>query len=302
MRPVPPGGQFDYVTAPDGARLRYGTWPGAAGRPTILLLPGLRESIEKHFETVEDLQARGFAVVALDWRSQGLSTRPLENPQKVHVDNFDCHVSDLQALVTEILQSVAPADIYVLAHSMGAHNALRWMHDHPGRVRGAILCSPMCDIWLPQGLRWFFTAWVRLMTWLGRGEDYIFFRGDYDASARRFDGNRLTSDRDRFEEEKAQIDANPALQTGGPTWGWLRAARRSVTTLMQPDYLSAITTPILMLQAGVEGVVRNEAQDIAAALLPDCQFLRIDGARHELLRERDIYRDQALAALDDFIY
>ena len=62
MRPVPPGGQFDYVTAPDGARLRYGTWPGAAGRPTILLLPGLRESIEKHFETVEDLQARGFHI------------------------------------------------------------------------------------------------------------------------------------------------------------------------------------------------------------------------------------------------
>ena len=48
----------------------------AAGRKgTVCLFQGRAEFIEKYYETVRDLRARGFAVATLDWRGQGLSQR-----------------------------------------------------------------------------------------------------------------------------------------------------------------------------------------------------------------------------------
>ena len=50
---------------------------GAAARRkgTVCIFPGRTEFIEKYFEVVRDLRARGFAVAVLDWRGQGLSDR-----------------------------------------------------------------------------------------------------------------------------------------------------------------------------------------------------------------------------------
>ena len=52
--------------------------PPERPRGTVVLLTGRGEFIEKYAtEVVGELLERGFAVVALDWRGQGLSDRPL---------------------------------------------------------------------------------------------------------------------------------------------------------------------------------------------------------------------------------
>jgi lysophospholipase len=61
----------------DGVGLRFARWLPPAGRKgTVVLLQGRAEWIEKYFETVRDLRARGFAVATIDWRGQGLSSKP----------------------------------------------------------------------------------------------------------------------------------------------------------------------------------------------------------------------------------
>jgi hypothetical protein len=64
------------VKTPDGVRLRYAVSPGLpGGRGTVCILPGRADFIERYFETIRDLQARGYAVAILDWRGQGGSDR-----------------------------------------------------------------------------------------------------------------------------------------------------------------------------------------------------------------------------------
>ena len=70
--PVPDNVVAGTLKTPDGVSLRFARWAPPPGRKgTVCLFQGRAEFIEKYFETVRDLRARGFAVATLDWRGQG---------------------------------------------------------------------------------------------------------------------------------------------------------------------------------------------------------------------------------------
>jgi lysophospholipase len=72
--PVPEDVVTGTLKTPDGVSLRFARWAPPPGRKgTVCLFQGRAEFVEKYFETVRDLRARGFAVATLDWRGQGLS-------------------------------------------------------------------------------------------------------------------------------------------------------------------------------------------------------------------------------------
>src|SRR6516165_4364563 len=88
--PVPDNFVTGTLKTPDGVSLRFARWlPPAGRRGTVVLLQGRAEWIEKYFETVRDLRARGFAVATIDWRGQGMSERALKNPRKGYVRSFN---------------------------------------------------------------------------------------------------------------------------------------------------------------------------------------------------------------------
>ena len=68
--------------ASDGAALRWGHLPVREARAACVIAVGFGEFIEKHFETMRDLAARGIAVWCLDWRGQGRSIRPSRFPTR----------------------------------------------------------------------------------------------------------------------------------------------------------------------------------------------------------------------------
>ena len=78
--PVPDNAVAGTIKTPDGVNLRFARWAPPPGRKgTVVLLQGRAEFIEKYFETVRDLRARGFAVATFDWRGQG-AVRPRACP------------------------------------------------------------------------------------------------------------------------------------------------------------------------------------------------------------------------------
>src|SRR5215831_11847947 len=88
-----------------GGRLRYACC-NASGTPrgTILLLTGRGEFIEKYAtEIAGELLGRGFAVLALDWRGQGLSDRLLADRDKGHIDNFTTYMADLRLFIDQVV-------------------------------------------------------------------------------------------------------------------------------------------------------------------------------------------------------
>ena len=58
---------------------------------------------------------------------------------------------------------------------------------------------------------------------------------------------------------------------------------------------------MLFVAAGADAVVSTPAIDDYARQMRSGSLLTIDGARHEILQEADIYREQLLAAFDAFV-
>src|SRR5438132_4195404 len=113
----PPGFVWGSFIAADGAVLRWGHLPVRNARAECVMVGGFGEFIEKQFETVRDLAARGVAVWCLDWRGQGRSARPRRLPTRPRARNFDRDAADLAAFASAKLAGPLPR--LLVAHSMG---------------------------------------------------------------------------------------------------------------------------------------------------------------------------------------
>ena len=109
----------------------------------MCIFPGRTEWIEKYFETVRDLRARGFAVAALDWRGQGLSDRPFGDRHKGYVREFSEYDSDLETFMREIVLPDCPPPFFALGHSMGATVLIRAAHRGHRWFDRMVLTAPL---------------------------------------------------------------------------------------------------------------------------------------------------------------
>ncbi|NKB52421.1 MAG: hypothetical protein GKR97_09385 [Rhizobiaceae bacterium] len=67
------------------------------------------------------------------------------------------------------------------------------------------------------------------------------------------------------------------------------------------SYSNSISIPTLLIAAGNDPIVSPSAVELFGRKMRSGAFLTISGARHELLQERDLYREQFLAAFDAFV-
>ncbi|MGY3437334.1 MULTISPECIES: alpha/beta fold hydrolase [unclassified Marinovum] len=224
---APLGGRCFWLTADDGKRIRIGHWPAPNAGPrlgTYLVFPGRTEYVEKYGPLAADLTAKGYDVIAIDWRGQGLADRMLVDERVGHVDVFDDYQRDVRA-VTEALPALdLPQPMFLLAHSMGGCIGLRSLYnDLP--VVGAVFSGPMWGIRIAGPMRP--AAWA--VGWTSRvfglGHHYAPSTGaaSYVATAA-FEDNVLTRDADMFEFMRAQVLRYPELQLGGPSMNWLHEA------------------------------------------------------------------------------
>jgi lysophospholipase len=299
--PVPDDFVTGMIKTPDGVTLRFARWrPPAGRRGTVCILQGRTEWIEKYFETVRDLHARGFAVAALDWRGQGFSERALSDRRKGYVRNFSQYDTDLEAFMREIVLPDCPPPYFAIGHSTGATVLIRAAHRGHRWFDRMVLTAPLIGL---EAVRSMATAsvMVRTMRLVGLGAMYVPRRDSGVIEARPFIGNPLTSDPVRFARNGAILAAEPALAVGGPTIAWCDAAFRAIHALHERGYASRIRQPMLIVSAGQDAIVSNAAIEEFASLLRPASHLVVVGARHELLMEQDRFRSQFWAAFDAFV-
>jgi len=279
-------------------------WQPGARKPcgTFVILHGRGEFIEKYHETIGDFLKRGWVVCTMDWRGQGLSSRFLSDSHKGHVESFMDYQADLDRFVEEIVLKAGPMPRIVMAHSFGALVTLHYLRKNPATFTKAILLAPMLSLSLSKHLSFStIKAVLELICSLGFSKSYIPGRPDDYLTTRPFEGNRLTSDVDRFLDTQVWIKRNPELAIGGPTFGWLRAGFRSMEIAAEPDFPLHITTPLLILGATKDPVVDMKAQEQLARRIRSALMIKINGAKHEILKERNELRDLALDMIDRFI-
>ncbi len=291
------------LQAPDGQALRAGTWSvpeGVAARGVCVLLQGLAEFLEKYDEVAEELNARGFIVVSVDWRSQGASERGARDNRLAHVDTFEDYDHDLAILIQKLAPS-AEMPVIALAHSMGAHLLLRYLREHKRRLACAVLIAPMLDIYtgkhppsVARAVALLLSIWRPSKRPLPGMEE----RAPLTVS---FEQNGVTSDRARFERTQQKLRRQPFLRINGPSFGWLRAAFRSIRQVGAQKFAEDIVTPLLVFGAGRDQIVKTDAIRNYARELPEAQYVEIETAQHEILMETDLVRAEFWRAFDLFV-
>ncbi|MCG6205403.1 alpha/beta hydrolase [Rhodopseudomonas sp. HC1] len=299
--PVPEGAVSGTIKTPDGTELRYARWPAPAGRKgTVCVFTGRTEQIEKYFETVRDLQDRGFAVAMIDWRGQGHSARRLRDSRKGYVRNFADYEVDVETFVREIVLPDCPPPHFALAHSMGGAVMLRIAHSGKRWFDRMVLSAPMIDLpgratSLPARLL------LRTMRLAGQGGRYVPGGNDVLANTEPFVGNKLTSDPVRYARNAAIVSEDPTLGLASPTIAWADTAFQTMHGFRAANYPSKIRQPILMMAASHDTIVATAAIEEFAYHLRAGSHLVIAGAKHEILQEQDRYRQQFWAAFDAFV-
>jgi lysophospholipase len=300
--PMPANGFAAILTMRDGIRLRYARFSAEARplRGTVIIVQGRNESIEKYFETIRDLSRRGFGSALFDLRGQGGSDRMLRDPQRGHIDDFRHYVDDLEPFFEQVVLPDCRGPYYLLAHSTGALVALLASPVLANRVQRMVLTAPLLEL---AGLPFSMTTTYRIasaMHALGLGSRYL-GGGPRKPEPTPFAVNVLTTDPVRYRRNVDIVAHHPRLGLGGPTASWIRAACIAIRRARDPEFVARLHVPMLIVAAGNDKVVDTPAIEHYARRLRSGSQVTIDGARHELLQEADIYREQLLAAIDAFL-
>lgn len=300
--PVPDGTSAEYLDLPDGKRMRYALL-SASGRPlqgTVIILHGRNECIEKYFETMQDLSKRGFASATFDWIGQGGSDRLIKDPMRGHITKFERYVADFNHFFENVALPDCRAPFYVLAHSTGSLVALLASPALINRVRRMVLVSPLLSLTnQPLGHKQI-RRLTGFLSMIGLGSIYM-SDGARPREMRPFLNNNLTSDPVRYRRNSVMFEQHRDLALGGPTAGWVHASCLAMDQVLDPDFKARIQIPTLIIAAGADQIVSNAAIERFARGMRSTALVTIDGGRHELLQESDIYREQVLAAFDAFV-
>jgi lysophospholipase len=276
----PPGVQSVWLKV-GGVRIRAASW-NAGAKGTVVLLPGRTECIEKYGRAAGDLVARGYSVITVDWRGQGLADRALPDPMSGHVDDFAEYQADLDALLAEADRAGLPEPRYLMAHSMGGCIGLRaLMRGLP--FRAAVFSAPMWGISMAAWLRPVAQVVTAVSGLFGQSHRYAPGTGatTYVLDAE-FQGNVLTTDAEMWAYMRAQAQEHPALALGGPSLAWLRAALRECGAL---SVLPAPMVPAICALGTQEKVVDTAPAHLRMAGWSMGQLDLYPGAEHEIMME-----------------
>ena len=299
---LPPGAIVHRVKTLDGVALRALTAPGTASsvpRGTVVVLNGRGDFIERYFETMRDLQGRGFHVAGLDWRGQGGSERLLKDRSRGHIRSYRQYDEDLRAFMEGVVLKNCPGPYYALAHSTGGHILLRNLL-HRRWFAKAIVTAPLLGLnfgnWSPS------LAYLLSSMALAVGIGSAFLPGFKKGPVlfETFEGNPLSSDEKRWARDLHTMHERPELAVGGPTYSWLNATIRSLRELHGRKYRGGLACPVMVVLAGKERVVDNKAAHRFIESVPGVSHVTINSSLHEILLETDVVRSQCLAVVDSY--
>ncbi len=277
----------------DGLSLQGIRFPNGSASETVLFLPGFSEPWLKYIELLYDIHQNGYEILTYDYRGQGASPRlARSNPDAVHLERFEDHVSDLQSF----LKVVPKRRMHVLAHSMGGALALDWAGKHaPPQLSGIVVNAPMLAIRTDPFPRPVARIITSFLVKLGLGERFAPTKGPRDPD-RPFESNLGTSSIVRYAFEQRLARLFPERWVGGPTNSWVRAALDASERIAKD--VSKLQRPVTMLVPTDDRyAVPDELIQICGSMAKKCNAIVLEGSRHEVFAESDLYRNRAIEAV-----
>ena len=302
-RTFPDHATIDYWYTKDDWKIRRFrlTQPvNGAVRGSILFAGGRGDFIEKYLETLTYWYENGWNVEAFDWRGQGGSGRNSTAGNLGHIEDFAQWMADYAAYYTD-WEKETPGPHVVMGHSMGGHLVLRALGEGLAKPDAAILVAPMLGFAniVPNKVG---QQAARLMTIVGSPEGAGWKHSEKPGALEKHRASLLTHDEKRYADELYWRAENEELGLGPATWQWIKAAYDSMILVSQPNFLTNIKMPVLFLSASADKLVDAATTARSAHIIPQAE-IHVYGpeSAHEILREVDSVRDDALMRIDRFL-
>jgi len=280
--------QCGFVDAYDGLSLRYHYFLCENPVGTVVIIHGYTEFSIKYEEIIYYFLEAGYHCFIFDERSHGHSGSGVEDRNYNHVESFDEYAKDLNTIMESVVRpNCGGGDIYLYTHSMGGAIALWYLHDYkPSDVKKAILSSPLVVPKMVKNIpvpivKMALSKYAREDGWnapfrhTGHFNPNPDFTTSHDCSKARFDHNL------------ALRLSDPNYQNSGSTNSWLRECLRVPEVIPKKKYLSAIPQEILLMEAGIDNVVRTEKYGKVAKYLPNCTHSVYSTSRHSIYNSED---------------
>lgn len=277
-------------TVRDGTRLRWGqTDVPDNARASVVIVPGYTATLSMYGEQIEWLRDRGYHVIAIDMRGQGLSQRHRnDQPEKLWVEDFSTYSDDL----AEFLRVHAHKDLPLIlaGNSFGGHVTLRMAVDHPELADGLFLIAPA--IQPKAGDMEYSTAFrfMALAQLFGKSQRYIpggenWRPGHTDLGVAAIE--HCSSNPDRLHARDVIFTREPAQRVGSPTNQWGAEFWRSTQYLTKGRRLESVSVPVMMIQADLDLFVENEAIEDGCERMQNCRAHKLEETGHCLFQESD---------------
>lgn len=266
----------------------------------IVVVNGRIECTWKYQELFYDLFQQGYDIYSYDHRGQGYSDRLIDDKQMGYVEDFDDYVKDLHRLVEHFDLSNYQS-CYLLGHSMGGNIVTRYLQSYPNNpFNAAALSAPMFGVNLPSHLKPVATLLGQILTAIYPKP--TFAPGQTAYFPKPFAGNLLSQSDVRYHWFRQLYEQKPEIQIGGASTRWVwQGLMASKQCILMTRHLKA---PLLVLQASEDKIVSNQDQirfmKKLAKTNTQCAMKIIHGSRHEVLFEKDEYRNDALDTILTF--
>lgn len=283
----------------EGGELYYELYPQKDRAPVVVICHGFSESAEKYREFIYYLYQAGYQIAIWDQRGHGKSFRQGENPDVVHVEDFEDYVKDLHTFVEQVVRSLAGGmPLYLYAHSMGGCVGARYLESYPEDFDKAVLNAPMLAIRLGGCPALAAKAICAVAKSMGRGKKRLFTHGEFDPEEP-FSASCADSQARHVYYQEIRCK-NRCYQTSSASYSWAGGAIRAGEKAVKRKNAALVGIPVLLCQAGKDGQVKSAPQRKFIRRIQKGRLERYPHTKHEIYRAENAVLEPYMEKIVEF--
>jgi pimeloyl-ACP methyl ester carboxylesterase len=272
-----------YFMARDGLKLHYRDYPGSAGKPPILCLPGLTRNA-KDFAEFAERHAPEFRVIALEFRGRGLSD--YDPVPARYLPPTYAHD------VIELLDQLDIAQAIFVGTSLGGLVTMLLAVMAPQRIAAAVLndIGPEVNDVGVERIKTYVGVGQRFQSWDEAAESIARYSQAFDRFTHD-DWLRMARRNCREENGEIVFDYDPAIAEP------FSSSAPSPQFDMWPLFAALAQKPLLVIRGAKSDLLSAGALEKMNAAAPNMKTAVVAGVGHA----PELNEPEAVAAIDAFL-
>ncbi len=265
----------------DGKKNFYEYFLAQDSKASVIIVHGLSEFTKKYYEVTDYFLNQGYNVFLFDQRCHGFSTRLTDRIDLIHVDSFKDYTKDLSVFIDEIVLPADKKPLYIYSHSMGGAVTALYLSKNSDKIKKAILSAPLIEPYVNMVSPPIARVGVGFCRLFQGGKTKFKYSKEFDPEYK-FE-KAIDESRSRFVHNITMRKQEPNYQSTPMTLGWVYNSLVVHRSILKSSAVKGIKTPILLISAENDTVVRTDMHHKFAKKCKTCRLVSIKNTDHAML-------------------